>query len=132
MGKYDDIINLPHHVSKTRIPMPMENRAAQFAPFAALTGHEDAIAETARITADMIELTDEEKHSISKILVRALEENKKVTVTYFIKDKYKAGGTYETITDKIAKIDLPEQTIRFQNNLIIPLNSVTSATPISP
>lgn len=128
MGKYDDIINLPHHVSKTRIPMPMENRAAQFAPFAALTGHDDAIAETARLTVEMIELTDEEKQSISRILSNAFEENKKVTVTYFSKDKYKAGGSYETITDIIAKIDLTEKTITFLKGQTIPLDSITSAT----
>ena len=52
MSRYDDIINLPHHVSKTRTPMSMENRAAQFAPFAALTGHDAAIAETARLTSE--------------------------------------------------------------------------------
>ena len=66
MNKYDDIINLPHHVSKTRKPMTMYNRAAQFAPFAALTGYDDAIKETSRLTDKKIEISDELKNELNQ------------------------------------------------------------------
>ena len=73
MSRYDDLINLPHHVSKTRKPMPMINRAAQFAPFAALTGHDEAIAETARQTAPRRILSSDEQEILSKRLAYAID-----------------------------------------------------------
>lgn len=89
MSRYDDIINLPHHVSKTRKPMPMINRAAQFAPFAALTGHDEAIAETARQTAPRRILSSDEQEILSKRLAYAIDhigERPNFTFTYFIPD----------------------------------------------
>lgn len=110
MGPYDDIINLPHHVSGRHPQMPPENRAAQFAPFAALTGYEDAIGETGRLTEAEIELTEDEITILNEKLT-ALEAllreqpRTEVQVTYFEPDLYKAGGEYRTITDTVRRID---------------------------
>lgn len=105
MSKYDDIINLPHHVSKVRRPMSMENRAAQFAPFSALTGHGEAINETARLTSTRLELSQEMLDSLSRRLAFALERQAPVTVTYFEPDPHKKGGKYVTARGVIKKVD---------------------------
>jgi len=106
--EYDDIINLPHHVSAERPRMPMIDRAAQFKPFAALTGYEAAIAETARLTDAKRELTEERKEAIGKQL-RALRDRLKtdpqVSVTYFVPDSRKAGGAYKTVSGAARKVD---------------------------
>ena len=96
MYQYEDIINLPHHVSTTRPQMPMSDRAAQFSPFAALTGYDAAIKETGRLTDTKIELDDEELHNLNlkfQFLVEHLEDEPEVAVTYFKADERKAGGT---------------------------------------
>ena len=106
--KYKDIIDLPHHQSLTRAHMPMENRAAQFSPFAALTGYDDHIKEKARITADRIELDEEKKQHIDAVLQRirsAEKENPEISVTYFLKDLIKEGGEYVSITGPVKKAD---------------------------
>ena len=95
MGNYDDIIDLPHHVSSTRPRMPMIDRAAQFQPFRALTGYEDAVRETARLTDRRIELTEEEKARLDAALQRLMDSissRPQVSVTWFQPDKRKAGG----------------------------------------
>ena len=95
MGEYDAIIDHPHHVSKVHPQMSMINRAAQFSPFAALTGYDDQIAETARLTDRRIELTEAEEAEISNALGR-LKKGDKVEITFFVPDKKKAGGRYVT------------------------------------
>ena len=95
MGKYDAIIDHPHHVSKVHPQMSMINRAAQFSPFAALTGYDDQIAETARLTDRRIELTEAEEAEISNALGR-LKKGDSVELTWFVPDKRKAGGRYVT------------------------------------
>ena len=108
MGKYDDIINLPHHVSSTRPHMPMGDRAAQFQPFRALTGYEDAVRETARLTDEKIELTEDEKALLDTRLQRLADKiagQPQVSVTYFQPDKRKSGGAYVTVTGQLKKID---------------------------
>ena len=95
MEKYQDIINLPHHVSSVRPPMSMINRAAQFSPFAALTGYDDAIVETARLTDRRIELTEAEEAEISKAL-SSLKRGDTAELTWFVPDRKKAGGRYVT------------------------------------
>lgn len=106
--RYDDIIDLPHHVSRKHPPMPLFDRAAQFAPFAALNGHEAAIKETARLTEAEIEL-DEDSKELLDIRLRQLQEHlaehPEVSVTYFRPDEKKAGGVYETVTGKVKKVD---------------------------
>lgn len=93
MEKYKDIIDLPHHVSDVHPQMSMINRAAQFSPFAALTGYDDAIEETARLTDSRIELTEAEEDEISRKLGR-LQRGDTVELTWFVPDKRKAGGRY--------------------------------------
>lgn len=101
MSKYDDIINLPHHVSKNRTPMSMENRAAQFAPFAALTGHDEAIAETARLTTPKKLLSDDEMASLTRELTCVIEQvlgQEEYTFVHYVPDAQKEGGKYVSIT----------------------------------
>lgn len=108
MNKYKDIINLPHHVSKTRNPMSLYNRAAQFAPFAALTGYNEAIKEKARLTEQRIELSDEFKNILNQklqILNKNINSHPKVIITYFELDNKKSGGVYKTISGNIKRID---------------------------
>ena len=108
MGKYDDIIHLPHHVSSTRPQMPLSDRAAQFMPFRALTGYEDAVRETARQTEARVDLTEDEQARLTRKLQRLADEiasRPLVTLTYFQPDKKKAGGAYITVTGRLRKFD---------------------------
>lgn len=105
--KYDDIINLPHYEPKKHPRMEREKRAAQFAPFAAVVGHEEAIEETARITDNKI-IVDEERILEASDRLRFILENKiekDVSITYFEADKLKSGGEYVTTTGQIKKYD---------------------------
>ena len=95
MGKYGDIIDLPHHVSNVHPQMPLEERAVQFSPFAALTGHGDAIRETARFTDAFVELDEDRRESLDEklfILQEHIREQPQVTITFFRPDARKAGG----------------------------------------
>lgn len=127
MGKYDDIINLPHHVSKIYPQMSLEARAAQFAPFAALTGYEGQIKETARLTNARIDL-DEELKSILDSKLQEIQEKIKakptVEFTYFIPDSKKDGGKYVTVAGIIKKIDEYKQVIVLENKLEIPIQEI--------
>ena len=100
-------MNLPHHVSKTRPQMPMSDRAAQFAPFAALTGYDSAIRETGRLTDEKIELDEEALTALDmkfQLLMKAIDEEPEASVTYFKPDQRKDGGAYLTETGKIGKL----------------------------
>ena len=128
-GKYDEIMGLPHHVSKTRPQMPMTDRAAQFAPFAALTGYDSAIKETGRLTDEKIELGEESLTALNaryQMLMDVLAEGPEVRITYFKPDERKAGGAYVTITGAIRKIDDFEQIIIMQDGTRIPMGDVLS------
>ncbi len=107
-GKYDDMIHLPHPESKKHPRMSLHDRAAQFSPFAALTGHSAAIDETARLTERKLEL-NEEKRAELDLMWRYLMENVKerpcLKITYFIPDEKKSGGLYTTVSGKVKKID---------------------------
>ena len=105
---YDDIINLPHHVSSKHPQMSMMNRAAQFAPFAALTGHAAAIEETARLTDEQMELADEDNEILNQkmaYLRENLHEHPFVTITFFEEDGRKTGGAYKTVEGHLQNID---------------------------
>ena len=106
--KYDNIINLPHKQTKTRPPMAVADRAAQFAPFAALTGHDAVIRETARQVGQKIELSEDVKVELDR-KIRELAENinkqPEIAITYFKPDEKKAGGEYITTCSKVKKID---------------------------
>lgn len=104
MNRYDDIIELPHYEPRHK-RMTLENRAAQFAPFAALTGHGAAIEETARLTDRLTELSEDEHIRLSRILKYAYEKHATVTITYFQPDRLKSGGKYDKISGEIKKID---------------------------
>lgn len=126
-NRYDEIINLPHHVSKTRPQMPMSDRAAQFAPFAALTGYDSAIKETGRLTDERIELDEEALTALDmkyQLLMDALNEAPKVTITYFQPDERKSGGEYVTVTGTVKKVDDFERLITMQNGTKIPMDDV--------
>ena len=108
MSKYDDIINLPHHRSESHKHMSAHDRAAQFAPFAALTGHGDAISETARLTENRIELDEYEKAETDRVLQLIqdkIKERPEISVTYFVPDKSKSGGKYVTVKKNVRIID---------------------------
>ena len=114
MSKYDDMINLPHHVSTTRHHMSMQERAAQFQPFRALNGYEAALGETARLTEDRIELTEDEKTLLDAKLQKLadhISSRPLVTITFFQPDKKKTGGAYVTTTGQLKKIDDFEGTL---------------------
>ncbi len=108
MGKYDDIINLPHHVSTMRHRMSMLERAAQFQSFRALTGYEDAVQETSRLTEDRVELTEDEKSILDRklqSLADRISSKPQITVTWFRPDQKKTGGAYVTTTGQLKKIN---------------------------
>ena len=125
--KYDDIIDLPHHVSKTRQRMSMIDRAAQFSPFAALVGYEDAVEETARLTDKKIELTEESKLSISEKL-RTVSENAEdemtVKIIYFVPDKKKEGGEYVTALGAVKYIDEYDRIVIMADKTVIPIDQI--------
>ena len=101
MEGYEDIINLPHHVSKTRPQMSMLDRAAQFSPFAALTGYDAAIKETGRLTDEKIEMDEDRKAALDMkqaYLIEMIDEQPEISVTYFLPDTKKSGGSYVTVT----------------------------------
>ena len=126
-NRYNEIINLPHHVSKTRPQMPMSDRAAQFAPFAALTGYDSAIKETGRLTDEKIEMDEEALNILNmkfQILVDSLDDEPEVTFTYFKPDERKAGGAYIEVTGTVKKVDDFERLIVMQNGMKIPMDDI--------
>ena len=125
--KYEDIIHLSRPISRKHPPMSLYDRAAQFSPFAALTGHEAAIVETARLTEAVMELGEDEKEKINEKLQWLLEhpqEERKVTITYFVPDERKAGGSYPSITGIFHKINEYERTIIMKDGRIIPIDRI--------
>ncbi len=118
MGRYDDIIDHPRHVSPKRQPMSRRDRAAQFSPFAALNGYEDAVEETARLTGEMIELDESEIELLNRKLVEiraGLEERNRISVTYFVPDERKSGGRYEVFSGELKRIDELEGVLIFRD-----------------
>lgn len=126
-GPYDDIIGLPHPVSHKHPQMPRKDRAAQFAPFAALTGYEAAVRETERLTDDKIQLSEEEKAVLDQTLQTILRQpgpGVEITVTWFIPDTKKSGGSYRTAAGIIKKADAFEQCILLQDGTRIPMDDI--------
>ena len=113
---YADIIDLPHHESDHHPAMSLYDRAAQFSPYAALSGYDDMVKEEARLVDNKIELSDEELEQLNRKLNRISKETESGTkpvtaVTYFVPDPLKAGGRYETIEEKIRKVNPVSQTL---------------------
>lgn len=121
---YSDIINLCHHTSLVHPRMSMQSRAAQFAPFSALSGYEDAVCETARLTDKRIEIDDNLKEVLNNRLMYAMENNICVTFTYFVYDKKKDGGKYIDKNGVIKKIDSIKQVIILEDNSKIPIKEL--------
>ena len=126
MGNYDDLINLKRPISK-HPKMSLYQRSAQFAPFAALTGYEGQVKETARLTDRRIELDEEMKLILDlkiQVIKEMLSDNPEVEITYFIPDTRKDGGKYETIINNVKKIDSYNEHIIMQNNLKIEIKEI--------
>ena len=126
-GPYDDILHLPHPTSKRHPRMPIADRAAQFSPFAALTGHKAAIEETARVTDRRIELDEDAKEQLDQtlqLLMERIDEQPEITVTWFSPDKKKAGGQYHTATGKLKRIDTQESRLILTDGTQIPLEDL--------
>ncbi len=127
--KYDDIINLPYQKSTKRPQMSMYDRAAQFSSFAALTGHSEAIKETARLTDKKTELNEEQMAELNNKIAFICENIKtqpEITVTYFIPDEKKNGGMYVTEIINVKKINMTEKTITSSNNKLIYFQDIES------
>jgi len=124
---YDDIINLPHHTSKRHPRMSMLNRAAQFAPFAALTGFGAAIEESGRLTDEWVELSDVGIYELNKRMAQLIErqaEHPEVSIVYFKPDARKHGGSYKTISGNIKRIDETERMVELTDGKKIPMNAI--------
>lgn len=128
MGKYDDIMDLPHHVSKKHPQMPLLDRAAQFSPFAALTGHRAMIAETERLTEDRTELDEDKQEEIAlrlQILRERAGEKPEVMITFFIPDGRKAGGSYQTVFGTVKKVDEYKRQAVMEDGTVIPVKNIS-------
>ena len=126
--KYDDIIELPHHVSKKHPPLSRASYAAQFSPFAALTGYDRIVAEAARTTDERIELGEAEAALLSlklKLTAEHAKEHPAVTLTYFKRDERKEGGAYVEKTGAVKRIDEIDRTVIFTDGAKINTDDVT-------
>lgn len=127
LHRYDDILRLPHHVSTVHPPMPVLDRAAQFAPFAALTGHGEAIRETARLTEEKVELDENcltELDGKLQMIKERLPSGPVIMVTYFKPDGKKQGGAYVTIKGRVKKINEYAHTLAMEDGEEIPLDDI--------
>ena len=125
--EYDDIIDLPYHKSTARPHMRVIDRAAQFSPFAALTGYDSAVKETARLTEERVELDEYMKYDLSdrlQIIADQLKEYPEITITYFQPDKKKKGGAYVTATGTVKRIDEYKRLVIMTDDRIIPINEI--------
>lgn len=126
-GHYEDLIGLPHHISKKHPQMAVSDRAAQFSPFAALTGYDDTLKETARQTDRRIILSDDEKAALNDRLQIVLKQGSQspiVSITYFVPDKTKDGGTYATLTGSVKKFEECNRTLRMLDGTQIPVEEI--------
>ena len=124
---YDDIVNLPHPTSKKHPRMSMEERAAQFSPFAALTGFGGVIRETGRLTGSRRGLTDSDIRRLEEQLTWLMEhegEHPEITVTYFLPDERKEGGEYATLTGRLKRLDPVERVLLFETGERVPIGDI--------
>ena len=124
---YEDILNLPHHVSKTRPQMSMLDRAAQFSPFAALTGYDDAIKETGRLTDEKIEMDEDRKAALDMkqaYLIEMIDEQPEISITYFLPAAKKSGGAYVTVTGNLKRFDEYERLLILTDGKKIPMDDI--------
>lgn len=126
-SKYDAILHLPHHVSEKHPPIPMEERAAQFSPYAALTGFGAVINETRRLTDPRQILSEETLAQLNRqyqLLLEHLPERPEITVTYFQPDGRKEGGAYLTLTGRVKKVDAYEQRLVLEDGSVIAMENI--------
>ena len=126
---YEDIVDLPPHISKKHPQPTMLERAARFAPFAAITGYEEMVLEEARITDERIELDEGTKETLNAKLQMAVDfagSEPEITITHFVADKKKAGGAYKQHTGVIKKIDEYERTVIFTDKTVIQIDNIYS------
>ena len=127
MGNYDDIIGLPHHESAKHPKMPALDRAAQFMPFAALTGHNAAVMETERLTDSRMELDEKKKEELNEhlqFIKEQLLQKPQISITYFLPDTQKNGGAYLTITGTVRKIEQTRHQVIMENGTVIPMDDI--------
>ena len=127
MSRYDDIINLPHHVSPTRQRMSMHDRAAQFAPFAALVGYDDAVAETARLTESRPDLDEQEQQALNAklcTLADHIQDHPTVRIRYYVPDALKSGGAIIEICDQAVKISAETGLLTLANKRTVEISSI--------
>ena len=127
MSEYDDIIQLSHHQSKTRPHMSMLGRAAQFSSFAALTGYEEAVCETARLTTSEKLLSEDKQAELDRkleMIRNSFPNSPEAILTYFVSDAKKEGGEYQTIRARIKKIDPYERVIVLVDKTRIPIDHI--------
>lgn len=131
MSRYEDIINLPHHQSDKRPHMSNYERAAQFSPFAALTGFDDEINEAARLTDCRPQLTEDQLNSLDEAIQRISDlEKPLIAVTFFVPDVNKSGGSYRVYTGTLRFLDLGEGKLKFTDDTAIPLDDVVDVRVI--
>ncbi len=126
--QYDDIINMPHHTSTYHTPMPIGDRAAQFSPFAALSGYDDAISEAARLTDCKKELSENDLTVLDSklhIIMDKIKEQPEIIITYFKYDNNKSGGSYISVKDNIKKIDKYNCVLIMLKGTIIPIKDIS-------
>ncbi len=133
-AQYEDIIRLPHHQSGTHPRMSAGERAAQFSPFAALTGYEEAVKETARLTEAKVELSQDAKQRLNEKLsqiISGTEKHPGVCVTYFTADENKAGGSYVTKSGRIKAVSKWEEMLVLADQTKIPLDDIVEIEYVS-
>ena len=126
---YEDILNLPHPISKKHKPMEIGLRSAQFAPFAALTGYEEMVDEEARLTSDEKDMTEEIKLMLDckfQILQEKIKEKPEITFTYFVHDQKKKGGEYIAIKERVSKINFTDKKIYLMNGMSIRIGEIVN------
>ena len=129
----DDIIHLPHYVSQNHPQMPLRDRAAQFAPFAALTGCEAAVGETARLTAERRELDPQEAEELNRLLAALIDhlpDRPEATIEYFVPDDRKSGGAYVTVTGRVRHVSVPERTLVMEDGTVILIDDIAALNVI--
>ena len=127
MSKYDNIINLPHFELKNHKRMTIESRAAQFSPFAALTGYSESVKETSRLTKEKIILSEDMKSKLNmklQMIEEHIKELPDINVLYFVEDKKKTGGEYKEYNGKVRRIDIIEKKIIFVDKTVIPIYDI--------
>ncbi len=128
-NSYDDIIHRPRHVSATRPHMSVIDRAAQFSPFAALTGYDAAIKETARLTDERMDLDEYMKDALSdklQVIADRMKEHPEIAITYFQPDRKKSGGAYITVIGAVKKIDEYGKILLLTNGAVISIDEILS------